>query len=74
MTATEKYLNINHAFIQLRDAVFESNVVEKDEDPEWENRIMIAFSVFDEYLKYYKENNKIKTYVKGEENKGNEKG
>ena len=33
MTATEKYLAMNNEFCKLRDAIYESNVVEADEDP-----------------------------------------
>ena len=32
MTATEKYLTMNNEFCKLRDAIYESNVVEADED------------------------------------------
>ena len=32
MTATEKYLAMNNEFCKLRDAIYESNVVEADED------------------------------------------
>lgn len=64
MTATEKYLNMNHCFIQLRDAIFESNVDEADEPQEMENNIMIALGVLNQYLDFYKENNHIKTRTK----------
>ena len=32
MTATEKYLAMNNEFCKLRDAIYESNVGEADED------------------------------------------
>ena len=32
MTATEKYLAMNNEFCKLRDAIYESNVVEANED------------------------------------------
>ena len=42
MTATEKYLKMNHCFIELRDAIFESDVDEADEPEDAEKSIMYA--------------------------------
>lgn len=64
MTATEKYLKMNHCFIELRDAIFESNVEEAEESKEVENSIMTALGILNNYLDYYKENNNIKTRQK----------
>lgn len=64
MTATEKYLNMNHCFIELRDAIFEGNVVEADEPEDAEKSIMMALGILNEYLDFYKENNNIKTREK----------
>jgi len=64
MTATEKYLNMNHCFIELRDAIFESDVDEADEPKDMENGIMYALGILNQYLDFYKENNNIQTRQK----------
>lgn len=64
MTATEKYLKMNHCFIELRDAIFESDVDETEESPDTEKAIMYALGILNEYLDYYKDNNQIKTREK----------
>lgn len=64
MTATEKYLKMNHCFIELRDAIFESNVEEADEPKAVEDSILGALGILNNYLDYYKENNNIKTRQK----------
>lgn len=66
MTATEKYLNMNHAFIQLRDAIFEADVDEKDEHADVQKQVETALLVLNNYLDYYKELNSVKTRVRGE--------
>lgn len=66
MTATEKYLEMNNQFCKLRDAIYNPNVAEADEDPEWEPQIQTALFILVSYLNYYKENNKVKSRVKGE--------
>lgn len=64
MTATEKYLKMNHCFIELRDAIFESNVDEAEEPKKIEDEIMYALGILNNYLDYYKGNNGIKTRQK----------
>ncbi|MCR5063173.1 MAG: hypothetical protein K6A89_07820 [Treponema sp.] len=64
MTATEKYLAMNNEFCRLRDAIFNSNVVEADEDENVQNSVMAALGVLNQYLDYYKELNKVKTREK----------
>ena len=64
MTATEKYLKMNHCFIELRDAIFESDVDEADEPEDVEKSIMYALGILNQYLDFYKENNDIKTREK----------
>ena len=59
MTATEKYLEMGIQFCKLRDAIYNPNVVEADEDPKWEPQIQTALFVLVSYLDYYKENNEI---------------
>lgn len=64
MTATEKYLKMNHCFIELRDAIFESDVEEANEAEAVGKNVMYALSVLNQYLDYYKKNNDIKTREK----------
>ena len=66
MTATEKYIEMNNQFCKLRDAIYNPSVVEADEDPQWEPQVQTALFVIMKYLDYYKENNKVKSHVKGE--------
>ncbi len=65
VSPTEKYLRMNHCFIEIRDAIFEPNVEdEAEEDPNAENQIMAALGILNSYLDYYKELNGIKTREK----------
>lgn len=64
-TTTQKYLNMNHNLIQLRDAIFDPNVVdEKDEDEEIQKRVIDALDVLCHYLDDYKESNGVRTRIK----------
>lgn len=64
MTATEKYLEMNHNFILLRDSIFNPNVTEETEDEQVEQQVMAALGILDQYLTYYKDLNGIKTRPK----------
>jgi hypothetical protein len=66
MTAAEKYVEMNNQFCKLRDAIYNPNVEEADEDPQWNPQIQTALYVIMQYLDYYKVNNKVKSRVKGE--------
>ena len=64
MTATEKYLAMNNEFCMLRDAIYESNVEEADEDEKIQKGVEMALGIIVQYLDYYKELNGIKTRQK----------
>ena len=64
MTATEKYLAMNNEFCKLRDAIYESNVVEADEDPQVQKTVEAALGILCQYLDYYKDLNKVKSREK----------
>ena len=64
MTATEKYLAMNNEFCRLRDAIFNPNVVEKDEDEQVQQSVQMALGVLCQYLDYYKELNDVHTREK----------
>ena len=65
MTATEKYVNMNNCFCNLRDAIEDPNVIEKDEDPVWGKNVETSLMVLMSYFDYYKDLNKVKSHVKG---------
>ena len=64
MTTTEKYLKMNNLFVQLRDAIFESDVDEKEEDKRWEESILVSLNMLNNYLDYYKKLNDVKSHPK----------
>ncbi len=64
MTATEKYLAMNNEFCRLRDAIYESNVDEAEEDERIQKNVEIALGVLCQYLDYYKEINGCQTREK----------
>lgn len=64
MTTTEKYLAMNNEFCRLRDAIYESDVEEKEEDPQVQKSVEAALGILVQYLDYYKELNGVKTRQK----------
>ncbi|MBR5646037.1 MAG: hypothetical protein IKX23_05305 [Treponema sp.] len=64
MTATEKYLMMNNEFCRLRDAIFNPDADEKDEDERIQKSVEAALGVLCQYLDYYKELNGCKTREK----------
>lgn len=64
MTATEKYLEMNNQFCRLRDAIYNPDVVEADEDQSIQQSVEMALGVLCQYLDYYKELNKVKSREK----------
>ena len=64
MTATEKYLAMNNEFCRLRDAIYECDVDEAEEDPQVQKSVEAALGILCQYLDYYKDLNKVKTRVK----------
>ncbi len=64
MTATEKYLAMNNEFCRLRDAIYECDVEEAEEDEQVQNSVQMALGILCQYLDYYKEINKVKSREK----------
>lgn len=64
MTATEKYLMMNNEFCRLRDAIFNPDVDEAEEDERIQKSVEAALGVLCQYLDYYKELNGCKTHAK----------
>jgi len=64
-TTTQKYLNMNHKLIELRDAMFDPNVKDEiDESEEVQQKVIDALDVLCHYLDDYKANNGVKTKIK----------
>ena len=61
MTTTEKYLAMNNTFCKLRNAIYEWNVEEAEEDTTIQNNVEVALGVICQYLDYYKAINNVKT-------------
>lgn len=64
MTATEKYLAMNNEFCRLRDAIYECDVEEAEEDETVQKSVEAALGILCRYLDYYKELNDVHTKVK----------
>lgn len=64
MTATEKYLAMNNEFCRLRDAIYESDVEEAEEDERVQKNVELALGIIVQYLDYYKDLNGVKTRQK----------
>ena len=65
MTPTQKYVNMNNRYCKLRDAIYETDVDEADEDPVWGKSVECALMIIIGYLDYYKELNKVESHLKG---------
>ena len=65
MTTTEKYVNMNNCFCKLRDAIYESDVDEAEEDPAWSKSVEQALTMLLGYIDYYKDLNGAKSHIKG---------
>ena len=66
MTATEKYLAMNNEFCRLRDAIYNPDVDEADEDENVQKTVEAALGILCQYLDYYKELNDVHTRVKSQ--------
>lgn len=63
-TITDKYLEMNHNFIQLRDSIVQKIKDEKPMENGLLNDVFIAMGVLNHFLDVYKEINEVKTKVK----------
>jgi len=64
MTATEKYLAMNNEFCRLRDAIYNPDVEEAEENETIQKTVEAALGVLCQYLDYYKEINDVHTREK----------
>ncbi len=63
-TVTDKYLEMNHNFIELRDSIMQKIKDEKPMENGLLNDVFIAMGVLNHFLDVYKEMNEVKTKVK----------
>lgn len=63
-TVTDKYLEMNHNFIELRDSIVQKIKDEKPMENGLLNDVFIAMGVLNHFLDVYKEMNEIKTKTK----------
>ena len=63
-TVTDKYLEMNHNFIQLRDSIVQKIKDEKSIENALLNNVFIAMGVLNHFLDVYKEMNEVKTKTK----------
>jgi hypothetical protein len=63
-TVTDKYLEMNHNFIELRDSIVQKVKDEKPMESGLLNDVFIAMGVLNHFLDVYKETNEVKTKTK----------
>lgn len=62
-TVTDKYLEMNHNFIELRDSIFQKVKDEKPIDCTLEGKVLLAMTVLNDFLTFYKKENNINTNI-----------
>lgn len=63
-TVTDKYLEMNHNFIQLCDSIVQKVKDEKPMESVLLNDVFLAMGVLNHFLDVYKEMNEVKTKIK----------
>jgi hypothetical protein len=63
-TVTDKYLEMNHNYIELHDSIVQKVKDEKPIENGLLNDVFIAMGVLNHFLDVYKETNEVKTKVK----------
>ena len=63
-TVTDKYLEMNHNFIELRDSIVHKIKDEKPMENGLLNDVFIAMGILNHFLDVYKEMNEVKTKTK----------
>ena len=67
MTATEKYLAMNNEFCRLRDAIYNPDVEEADEDEKVQQSLELALGLLRQFFHYYKEITDVHTRPKSQD-------
>ena len=68
-TVTDKYLEMNHNFIELYDSIFQKVKDEKPINYALEGKVILAMNVLNDFLTFYKKENNINTNIIKDENK-----
>lgn len=63
-TVTDKYLEMNHNFIELRDSIFQQAEQEKPIRQEIYNKLILSLGTMNDFLTLYKKENNVNTKVK----------
>lgn len=63
-TVTDKYLEMNHNFIELRDSIFQQVEQEKPIQQELYNKLIFSLGILNDFLTLYKKENNVNTKVK----------
>lgn len=63
-TVTDKYLEMNHNFIELRDSIFQQAEQEKPIRQEIYNKLILSLGTLNDFLTLYKKENNVNTKVK----------
>lgn len=63
-TVTDKYLEMNHNFIELRDSIFQQAEQEKPIQKELYDKLIFSLGILTDFLDIYKMENNVNTKVK----------
>jgi hypothetical protein len=63
-TVTDKYLEMNHNFIELRDSIFQQAEQEKPIQKELYDKLIFSLGTLTDFLDIYKMENNVNTKVK----------
>lgn len=63
-TVTDKYLEMNHNFIELRDSIFQQAEQEKPIQQELYDKLIFSLGILTDFLDIYKMENNVNTKVK----------
>ena len=63
-SVTDKYLEMNHNFIELRDSIFQQVEQEKPIQQELYNKLIFSLGILNDFLTLYKKENNVNTKVK----------
>lgn len=63
-TVTDKYLEMNHNFIELRDSIFQQVEQEKPIQQELYDKLIFSLGTLTDFLDIYKMENNVNTKVK----------
>jgi len=63
-SVTDKYLEMNHNFIELRDSIFQQAEQEKPIQQEIYNKLILSLGTLNDFLTLYKKENNVNTKVK----------